>query len=99
MDNYVAIVVDDDKKAFDVLHGLWQLNDQVDVFVRGAAVLSRDSSGKIAVVTKSTDAGERAVVGTAAGLIIGAIASAVAMSVAPIAVGVIAGAAAGLTGE
>lgn len=99
MENYVAIVLDDEHKAFEVLHALWQLNDRVEVQVRGAAVLNRDSQGRIAVASKSTDAGERAVVGTAAGLLIGAIAAAAAMSVVPIAAGVVAGAAAGLTGE
>jgi uncharacterized membrane protein len=99
MENYVAIVVDDEKKAFDVLHGLWKLNDQVEVEVRSAAVLDRGKDGRIAVVSKSTDAGERAVVGTAAGLLLGAIAAAAAATLAPLGIGVVAGAAAGLAAE
>lgn len=99
MDNYVAIVVDDQQKAFDALHQLWALNEGDGTFIRGAAVVHRDAIGRIALVSKDDDAGERTVVGTAAGLLIGAIAAAAAASVAPIAIGTAAGLAVGAAAD
>ncbi|MBV8637770.1 MAG: hypothetical protein JO322_06760 [Candidatus Eremiobacteraeota bacterium] len=99
MDNYVAIVVADRDKAFDALHRLWALNEGEESFVRGAAVVQRDADGKIALVSKDTDAGARTIVGTAAGLLIGAIAAAAAMTVTPIAIGTAVGLAAGATAD
>lgn len=99
MENYVAIVVDDQKKAFQVLHRLWSLNDIGDMEVRGAAVVHRESAGRIELVTKETDPGARTAVGMTAGLIIGAIAAVAASAVLPIAVGTAVGAAAGLTAD
>jgi uncharacterized membrane protein len=99
MDNYVAIVVDDQKKAFQALHQLWSLNSDGTIIVRGAAVVTRDSRGQIELVSKETDPGARTAVGMAAGLVIGAIVGAAAMAVAPIAIGTAAGAAAGLAAD
>jgi len=99
MENYVAIVVDDQGKAFQVLHRLWALDDIGDIKVSGAAVIHRDKSGRMELVTKDTDPGARTAVGITAGLIIGAIAAAAAAAVAPIAVGTAAGAAVGLAAD
>jgi uncharacterized membrane protein len=99
MENYVAIVVDEQQKAFDALHKLWASNNIGDIQVRGAAVVHRDTLGRIELVTKETDPGARTVVGMTAGLLIGAIAAAAAATVVPIAVGAAVGAAAGLTAD
>ncbi len=99
MDNYVAIVVDDEKKAFDTLHKLWALNADGSLIVRGAAVVRRDANGRIELVSKESDTGERTVVGMAAGLLIGAIVAAGAMTVFPIAIGTAVGAATGIAAE
>jgi len=57
MDNYVAIVVDDEQKAFQALHKLWNLDDAGDIEVKGAAVVHRDALGRIQVVSKDIDPG------------------------------------------
>ena len=99
MDNYVAIVVDDQQKAFQALHDLWKRNDAGAIEVKGAAVVQRDGLGRIQLMSKQTDPGARTAIGLSAGLIIGAIAAAAAMTVAPIAIGSAVGAAAGLTAD
>jgi hypothetical protein len=99
MDNYVAIVLDSELKAFDVLHELWRMNDRGKVVVNSAAVVRRDVRGRIEVVANENDAGDRTLVATAAGFLIGAIAAAAAVTALPLAVGTAVGAAAGLTGD
>ena len=99
MDNYVAIVVDDQPKAFQALHNLWSRNDAGEIEVKGAAVVHRDALGRIQLVSKQTDPGVRTVIGISAGLLIGAIAAAAAVTAAPIAIGSAVGAAAGLTAD
>lgn len=74
MDNYVAIVVDNDTQAFDALHAIWKLDNAGDVTVHGAAVIHRDKFGYTQVRTKDTDPGLRTVLGVGIGALLGALA-------------------------
>jgi uncharacterized membrane protein len=92
MDNYVALVFDNDSKAFEGLHALWTLDAKGDVTVHGAAVLHRDPNGYIEVATKQTEPGVRTVLGIAVGALLGALAGPIgAASGAAIATGTAAG--------
>ncbi|MBV8345663.1 MAG: hypothetical protein JO190_11840 [Candidatus Eremiobacteraeota bacterium] len=74
MDNYVAIVFDNDTKAYDGLHALWNLDAEGDITVHGAAVIHRDSYGYTDVATKDTDPGVRTAIGIGLGALLGALA-------------------------
>ena len=74
MDNYVAIVFDNDEKADNGLHTLWKLDDNGDITVHGAAVIHRDQFGHVEVATKDTDPGVRTMVGVGLGALLGALA-------------------------
>lgn len=92
MDNYVAIVVDNDTTAFDVLHAVWKLDDKGDITVHGAAVVHRDKFGYTQVRTKDTDPGLRTLIGTGIGALLGALAGPIgAAAGATIAAGTAAG--------
>ncbi len=67
MDNYPAIVVDNDARAYDGLHSLWNLDASGDITVHGAAVIHRDSYGYVDVATKDTDPGARTAIGALLG--------------------------------
>lgn len=110
MDNYIAIVVDSDEKAFKGLHELWDLDATGDITVHGAAVIHRDEFGHVDVATKDTDPGVRTIVGAGLGALIGALAGPVgaaagiagAASIAAgtaAGIGAAAGGAAGLTAD
>jgi uncharacterized membrane protein len=73
MDNYVAIVFDNDTKAFEGLHALWDLDAKGDVTVHGAAVIHRDRYGYVDVATKDTDPGVRTAIGVGLGALLGAL--------------------------
>ncbi|HEY1977690.1 MAG TPA: hypothetical protein VGG89_14145 [Candidatus Baltobacteraceae bacterium] len=92
MDNYIAIVVDNDEKAYDALHALWALDNSGDVTVHGAAVVHRDANGYMDVATKDTDPGLRTAVGIGIGALLGALAGPIgAAAGASIAAGTAAG--------
>ena len=74
MDNYVAIVFDNDSKAYEGLHALWNLDAQGDITVHGAAVMHRDHYGYADVATKDTDPGVRTAIGIGLGALLGALA-------------------------
>ncbi|MBV8459396.1 MAG: hypothetical protein JO009_00740 [Candidatus Eremiobacteraeota bacterium] len=74
MDNYIAIIFDDDAKASSGLHELWALDNNGDITVHGAAVIHRDKNGYIEVATKRTDPGVRTAVGIGVGALLGALA-------------------------
>ena len=99
MDNYIAIVVENERKAFDVLHELWRMNDRGVAVVNSAAVARRDANGEIEVIADENDSGDRTLVATALGFLIGAIAAAASVTAAPLAIGTAVGAVAGLTGD
>lgn len=81
MDNYIAIVVDSDEKAFAELHSLWNLDATGDITVHGAAVIHRDKFGHVDVATKDTDPGVRTIVGAGLGALIGALAGPVGSAI------------------
>ncbi len=69
MRNYIAVVFNDARKAYEGLHALWQLDVEDEVTVHGTAVVHRDRFGEIQVDTKETNPA----LGTAAGVGIGAL--------------------------
>ncbi len=92
MDNYVAIVFDNDTKAYDGLHALWNLDGEGDITMHGAAVVHRDGNGLTDVATKDTDPGLRTAIGVGIGALLGALAGPVgAAAGASIAAGTAAG--------
>ena len=74
MDNYVAIVLDDDAKAYEALHRLWKLDTDGDITVHGAAVIHRDPDGAVDVREQDTDPGLRTAIGVGIGALLGALA-------------------------
>jgi uncharacterized membrane protein len=74
MRNFVAIVFDDSRKAYEGLHALWQLDDGADITVHGTGVIHRDELGYVQVDTKET----HPALGTALGVGIGALLGALA---------------------
>jgi len=74
MRNYIAVVFDNASKAYRGLHALWQLDDDAEVTVHGAAVIHRDALGQVQVDTKET----HPVLGTAVGVGMGALLGALA---------------------
>jgi uncharacterized membrane protein len=92
MDNYLAIVFDNDEKAYEGLHALWNLDSSGDVTVHGAAVVHRDKFGYVDVATKDTDPGVRTAIGVGIGALLGALAGPIgAAAGASIAAGTAAG--------
>src|SRR3974377_890660 len=74
MRNYIAVVFNDSRKAYEGLHALWQLDHEAEITVHGTAVIHRDDLGDIHVDTKET----HPVLGTAVGVGIGALLGALA---------------------
>jgi hypothetical protein len=74
MDNYIAVVFENDDRAFQGLHTLWSLDDAGDVTVHGAAVIRRNQYGQVEVATKDTDPGVRTAIGVGIGALLGALA-------------------------
>ena len=74
MRNYVAVVFNDRSKAYEGLHALWQLDDQAEVTVHGAAVVHRDDLGQFQVDTKETQPALATAVGVGLGALLGALA-------------------------
>jgi uncharacterized membrane protein len=92
MDNYVAIVVEDDAKASEGLHSLWKLDSSEEITVHGAAVIHRDKYGYVDVATKATNPGLRTAIGVGIGALLGALAGPIgAAAGATIAAGTAAG--------
>jgi uncharacterized membrane protein len=106
MVNYIAVVFDSDKQAFDGLHALWNLDNHDDITVHGAAVIHRDAGGQVQVATKRNDIGVRTAIGIGVGALLGALAgpigSAAGASIAAgtaAGIGAAAGGAVGLTAD
>jgi len=74
VDNYISIVFDNDANAAKGLHRLWQLDNDGEVTVHGAAVIHRDQFGAVNVATKQTNPGVRTAVGVGIGALLGALA-------------------------
>ena len=106
MDNYIAIVFDNDEKAYGGLHALWQLDSDGDITVHGAAVIHRDPYGYVDVATKDTDVGLRTALGIGIGVLLGALAGPVGAAAGKavqagtaMGIGAAAGGVAGVTGD
>src|SRR5271165_3935666 len=74
MRNFVAIVFDDARKAYEGLHALWLLDDGADITVHGTGVIHRDELGYVQVDTKETHPALGAAVGVGVGALLGALA-------------------------
>ncbi|MBV8489867.1 MAG: hypothetical protein JO199_04990 [Candidatus Eremiobacteraeota bacterium] len=76
MNTYVAVVVGDRAKAYEALHGLWELDARGDLTVQGAVVVSRDRWGHIDVrhPANHRSSGEPDL-GVGIGLLLGSLAS------------------------
>jgi uncharacterized membrane protein len=92
MRNYVAVVFNDPRKAYEALHALWQLDNDGEITIHGTGVIHRDGLGQIQVDTKET----HPALGTAMGVGIGALLGALA-GPAGAAMGAAGGAALGAT--
>ena len=97
MDNYVSIVFDNDEKAYEGLHELWNLDAEGDITVHGAAVIHRDRYGYCDVATKDTDPGVRTAIGIGLGALLGALAGPVGATAGAAAAAAGTGAAIGAT--
>lgn len=96
MDNYIAVIFNDEEKASKGLHALWKLDGDGEITLHGAAVIRRDRSGDIQVAANRTDPGVRTAVGIGIGALLGALAGPVGMAAgvagaASVAVGTAAG--------
>lgn len=74
MRNYIAVVFNDQRKAYEGLQALWDLDHVEEITVHGATVIHRDELGEVWVDSKET----RPLLGTAVGVGIGALLGALA---------------------
>ena len=75
MRNYIGVVFDNSSKAYEGLHGLWQLDDAGEITVHGAGVIHRDELGQVRVDTKETHPALGTAVGVGIGALLGALAT------------------------
>jgi uncharacterized membrane protein len=94
MRNYIAVVFGEKKKAYEGLHGLWQLDSAGEITVHGTTVVHRDAFGQIQVDTKETHPALATAVGVGVGALLGLFAGPVGIAIGA-AAGVGLGAAAG----
>lgn len=80
MKNYIAVVFSSDEKAHKGLRALWDLDDEGDLTVHGAAVIRRDAMGHIQVADRTTDLGMRTAIGVGIGALLGLIAGPVGVA-------------------
>lgn len=71
MNNYIAIVFSSDDKARTALRKLWDLDDNGDITVHGAAVMRRDDTGHVRVAELDNDLGKRTAIGVGIGALLG----------------------------
>jgi uncharacterized membrane protein len=74
MRNYIAVVFDDTSKAYEGLHALWQLDDEMAITVHGTTVVHRNDWGEYQVDSKDTHPALATAVGVGIGALIGALA-------------------------
>lgn len=110
MKNYIAVVFSSDDKAHKGLRALWDLDDEGDLTVHGAAVIRRDAMGHIHVADRTTDAGMRTAIGIGVGALLGLIAGPIGVAAGiagaatlatgtAVGVGALAGGAVGVTAD
>lgn len=74
MKNYIAVVFSSDASAHKGLRALWDLDNEGELTVHGAAVIRRDDMGHIHVADRNTDLGMRTAIGVGVGALLGLIA-------------------------
>lgn len=74
MRNFVSVVFDSSAKAYDGQHALWNLDREGTITVHGAAVVHRDSLGRLCVDTDQTDPPLATAIGAGVGALLGALA-------------------------
>src|SRR5258707_12395828 len=74
MRNYIAVVFDDTSKAYEGLHALWQLDDEMAITVHGTTVVHRNDWGEYQVDSKDTHPALATAVGVGIGALLGALA-------------------------
>src|SRR5258705_5961732 len=74
MRNYIAIVFDDTSKAYEGIHGLWQMDDEGAITVHGTTTVHRNNWGEYQVDSKDTHPALATAVGVGIGALIGALA-------------------------
>jgi len=102
MRNYVAVVFNNESKAYEALHALWQLDSAGEVTVHGTAVVHRDDLGYFQVDTKETHPALATAVGVGVGALLGALAGPAGAAVGAAggaAIGAATGGAAGLIAD
>lgn len=98
MRNYIAVVFRDKSKAYEALHGLWQLDQVGDITVHGTTVVHRDAFGQIQVDTKETHPALATAVGVGVGALLGLFAGPVGIAVGAAAGAGLGAAAGGIVG-
>lgn len=81
MNNYIAIIFSSDDKARSALRALWDLDEDGDITVHGAAVVRRDDLGHIHVAQHHSDIGMRTAAGVGIGALLGLLAGPIGMAV------------------
>jgi len=74
MRNYIAVVFDDNSKAYEGLHALWELDREAAITVHGTTVVHRNDWGEYQVDSKDTHPALATAVGVGIGALIGALA-------------------------
>ena len=74
MHDYIAVIFDGTDRAYDGLHALWKLNNDMEVTVHGSTVVHRDDLGDFLVDTKQTQPLLATAVGVGLGALLGALA-------------------------
>jgi len=87
MRNYIAVVFSDKHKAYEGLHGLWQLDTSGEITIHGTAVVHCDKFGQFHVDTKDTHPALATAIGVGVGALLGLFAGP-----AGVAIGAVAGA-------
>src|SRR5258707_13263709 len=74
MRNYIAVTFDDTTKAYEGLHALWQLDNEMAITVHGTTVVHRNNWGEFQVDSKDTHPALATAVGVGIGALLGALA-------------------------
>jgi uncharacterized membrane protein len=71
MNTYIAVVFSSNDKAHQALRKLWNLDEEGELTVHGAAVVRRDDMGHIRVADRTTDLGLSTAIGVGIGALLG----------------------------
>lgn len=74
MHNYISVVFNGTRKAYEGLHALWELDEYGVVTVHGTAVVHRNDWGQLQVDTKETHPAVATAVGVGVGALLGLLA-------------------------